>query len=270
MTGQFYFLRFLKLVAMPKRSARSMYLFVSSLIIGLFSFPFAFAKTVEKRSKKIIHTVIDSAHSISGLTPDLLSVYDSLNLSIDGINRKAFEFAQYGFERLKQQGIFLNDSIISIIDFSLPSTEKRLFVLDLKNYKLLFKTYVAHGRNSGKDIANSFSNKPRSYKSSLGFYRTLQTYFGSNGFSLKLQGLEKGINDNAFRRAIVMHGADYVSPSFAESQGYIGRSQGCPAVMSEEAPEIINTIKDGSCLFIYHPSADYRQHSSLLPRSSKV
>lgn len=255
---------------MQKSSVRSFYLFVSTLVIGLLTFPFAFAKTVEKGSKKIIHTVTDHARSLAGFMPDPLSVYDSLNLSFEGVNRKAFEFAQYGFEKLNQQGKFLNDSIISIIDFSLPSTEKRLFVLDLKNYRLLFNTYVAHGKNSGKVMATSFSNKNSSYKSSLGFYKTLSTYSGKHGYSLKLQGLERGINDNAFKRAIVMHGADYVSSAFAESQGYLGRSLGCPAVTTEEAPEIINAIKDGSCLFIYHPTADYRQHSSLLPRSSKV
>ena len=145
--------------------------------------------------------------------PSAVSVYDSLRLNLAGLNRKAFEFAQQGFEKLKEQGTILNDNIISIIDFSLPSTEKRLYVVDLKNYQVLYKTYVAHGRNSGTVMANSFSNNPSSYKSSLGFYKTLGTYFGKHGYSLKLQGLEKGINDNAYERSIVMHGADYVNPS---------------------------------------------------------
>lgn len=255
---------------MQKKNVRSIYLFLSTMIIGLLSFPYAFAKNVEKRSKRIMHAVIDSSNYVSKLTPGLLSVYDSLQLGISGINRKAFEMAQAGYQVLKEQGTFINDSIISIIDFSMPSTEKRLFVLDLRNYQVLFRTYVAHGRNSGKNVASSFSNKPSSFKSSLGFYRTLDAYIGGNGYSLKLEGLERGINDNAYKRAIVMHGADYVNPSFINKQGFLGRSLGCPAVMSKEAPSIINTIKNGTCLFVYHPNSDYRLHSSILKKSSKV
>ena len=249
---------------MQKRKVRSIYLFVSSLLIALLSFPVAFAKKVENTSKRFVYSVIDSTDYLSSIPPTIISVYDSLHLNISGLNRKAFELAQTGFQKLREQGAFLNDSIISIIDFSLPSSEKRLYILDLKNYRLLFNTYVAHGRNSGKEIAKSFSNKPSSYKSSLGFYRTLETYFGSNGFSLKLEGLERGINDNAYKRAIVLHGADYVDPDYVGIQGYIGRSEGCPAVMLNEAEPIINTIKNGSCLFIYHPTSTYRLHSSLL------
>jgi hypothetical protein len=139
-----------------------------------------------------------------------------------------------------------------------------LYVVDLKNYQVLYKTYVAHGRNSGTVMANSFSNNPSSYKSSLGFYKTLDTYVGKHGYSLKLEGLEKGINDNADERAIVMHGADYVNPSYIPKLGYIGRSQGCPAVSNKEAAPIINTIKNGSCLFIYSPDGVYQQRSSIL------
>ena len=113
-------------------------------------------------------------------------------------------------------------------------------------------------------MANSFSNSPSSYKSSLGFYKTLGTYIGKHGYSLKLQGLEQGINDKALERAIVMHGADYVNPSYIPKLGYIGRSLGCPAVSSREATPIINTIKDGSCLFIYSPNNTYQQHSPIL------
>ena len=172
--------------------------------------------------------------------------------------------AQKGFEKLKEQGVILNDNIISIIDFSLPSTEKRLYVVDLKNYEVLYNTYVAHGRNSGKEIAESFSNRFSSNKSSLGFYKTLGTYIGKHGYSLKLEGLEKGINDNAYERAIVMHGANYVSPGYIPRLGYIGRSLGCPAVSPKEAAPIINTIKDGSCLFIYSPNTNYQQHSPII------
>jgi hypothetical protein len=139
-----------------------------------------------------------------------------------------------------------------------------LYIVDLKNYQVLYKTYVAHGRNSGTVMANSFSNSPSSNKSSLGFYKTLGTYIGKHGYSLKLQGLEKGINDNAYNRAIVLHGAEYVDPNYASRLGYIGRSQGCPAVSPKEATPIINTIKEGTCLFIYSPNASYQHRSSIL------
>jgi hypothetical protein len=250
---------------MQNRKLKSAYLFVSSLVVGLFSFPFAFAKSVEKRAAQVKDTVANL--TVSDFIPSLpsaVSVYDSLHLNLQGLNRSAFELAQQGFEKLKEQGAILNDNIISIVDFSLPSTEKRLYVVDLKNYKVLHKTYVAHGRNSGTLMANSFSNSPSSYKSSLGFYKTLGTYRGKHGYSLRLEGLEKGINDNAFERAIVMHGADYVNPSYIPKLGFIGRSQGCPAVSTREATPIINTIKNGSCLFIYSPSDSYQQRSSVL------
>jgi L,D-transpeptidase catalytic domain len=253
---------------MQKRKVRNAWLFISSLLVGLFSFPFAFAKSVEKKAVQFKNTV--SSINVTDFVPSLpsmpsaVSVYDSLRLNLAGLNRRAFEYAQQGFEKLKEQGVILNDQIISIIDFSLPSTEKRLYVVDLKNYQVLYKTYVAHGRNSGTVMANSFSNSPSSYKSSLGFYKTLGTYIGKHGYSLKLQGLEKGINDKAYDRAIVIHGADYVNPSYIPKLGYIGRSQGCPAVSPREAKPIINTIKDGSCLFIYSPNTSYQQHSSVL------
>ena len=250
---------------MQKRKVRNAYLFISSLVVGLFSFPFAFAKSVEKRASQIKSTVSNlRVNDIVPVIPSAISVYDSLRLNVSGLNRKAFELAQQGYQKLREQGALLNDNIISIIDFSLPSTEKRLYVVDLKNYQVLYKTYVAHGKNSGGLMANSFSNKPSSNKSSLGFYKTLGTYIGKHGYSLKLQGLERGINDNAYQRAIVMHGADYVSPNYIPKLGYIGRSQGCPAVASKEATPIINAIKDGSCLFIYSPNSFYQQRSSIL------
>jgi hypothetical protein len=249
---------------MQKRKVRNAYLFISSLLVGLFSFPFAFAKSVEKRATQLKNTVSNSITDFIPSLPSAVSVYDSLRLNVTGLNRKAFELAQKGLEKLREQGVIRNDNIISIVDFSVPSTEKRLYVVDLKNYRVLYKTYVAHGRNSGTVMANSFSNQSSSFKSSLGFYKTLDTYNGKHGYSLRLQGLERGVNDNAYERAIVMHGADYVNPAYIPKLGYIGRSLGCPAVMSKEATPIINRIKDGTCLFIYHPSAAYQNQSSIL------
>lgn len=156
-----------------------------------------------------------------------------------------------GFATLQNDGYLKNDSILTIVDFDQPSYNKRLYVIDIKNYKILFNTLVAHGKNSGKEWAQSFSNKAESNKSSLGFYVTEGTYNGSNGFSLKLSGMEAGLNSNAFQRAIVMHGADYVNDSYIRSQGYIGRSLGCPAVPEKLNRPIIEKIKtDHAFLFI--------------------
>lgn len=137
-------------------------------------------------------------------------------------------------------------------------------MIDLDHAALLFNTWVAHGRNSGKETAQNFSNKPSSNKSSLGFYVTGEPYQGSNGYSLKLFGMEQGFNSNAFKRAIVIHGAGYVNPTLIESQGFIGRSQGCPAVLPELTKPLINTIKEGTCLFVYHPNPTYLSKSTLL------
>ena len=190
-------------------------------------------------------------------------IYDSLNLEEIGLSRHVYELALKGMEKLQVAGK-LQYNILSIVDFSKPSTDKRLYVIDLDQVSLLFHTWVAHGRNSGEEMARSFSNKPRSKKSSLGFYVTGQTYFGSNGYSLKLEGMENGINNNAHQRAIVIHGADYVNQRYIQSQGYIGRSQGCPAVMSSVSEPLINTIKEGTCLFIYHPTSTYTSRSAFL------
>jgi hypothetical protein len=181
-----------------------------------------------------------------------------------GLSQQAFEYALQGLDYLKQQGKIANDKIISIVDFSQPSYKKRLFIVDVQNQKVLFNTYVAHGSNSGKEYATDFSNTPESNKSSLGFYETENTYMGDNGYSLKLEGLERGINDNAYRRAIVIHGAAYVSEQFIQSQGYIGRSWGCPALPQHLYKPIIDKIKNGTCLFIYSPNKNYLQHSKIL------
>jgi hypothetical protein len=193
-----------------------------------------------------------------------LQVYDSLDLGTKGLNFEAFRYALQGMQRMVNMGYQFNSNIITIADFSQPSYNKRLYVVDLDNYQVLFNTYVSHGRNSGKEMPKKFSNKLSSYQSSLGFYLTKETYFGKHGYSLQLEGLEKGINDNAFRRAIVVHGAEYVNERMISSMGYIGRSQGCPAVPSSVSKEIISTIKDGTCLFIYSPVPAYLQQSDLL------
>lgn len=153
----------------------------------------------------------------------------------------------------KYKGI-INKNIITVIDFTLPSTEKRLWTIDLKTGKVILNSLVAHGKNSGENIAEKFSNKPESHQSSLGFYLTENSYTGKHGYSMRLIGLEKNINDKAYDRAIVVHSADYVSEEFIEKHGRLGRSFGCPALPIDVNDTFINTVKDGSLLFIYHDS----------------
>ena len=172
---------------------------------------------------------------------------------------KAFE----GYNELKDQGL-IEKEFLTIVDFSLSSNEERMWVIDMNTKQIIMQSLVAHGRNSGELFATEFSNKSESYQSSLGFYTTGETYIGKHGLSLRLDGLEYGINDKARDRAVVIHGADYVSTDFVNSNGRLGRSQGCPAVPTEISKELIELIKDKSCLFIYHPSRSYAIKSKLI------
>ncbi len=185
-------------------------------------------------------------------------------------SQSAFEVAMTGYLYLKENAQ-LNEGkqLLSIIDFSKKSSEKRFWLIDLKQLKVLYHSLVAHGRNTGIDVAKYFSNTPSSYRSSLGFYTTGATYFGKHGLSLYLHGQDRGFNDKAKERAIVMHGADYVSEKFVETYGRLGRSLGCPALPMSNYKEIINTIKDGTCLFIYYPSQDYLKKSTVLTTANQ-
>lgn len=173
-----------------------------------------------------------------------------------------FEIFQNAMESLDEM-VYENEDILSIIDFSKPSTEKRLFIIDLKQQKILHHTYVAHGKNTGQNEAVKFSNAKGSNSSSLGLYSTAEPYFGKHGYSLRLDGLEKGFNDNARSRAVVMHSASYVSEDFIKKYGRLGRSFGCPAVPVEHSKEIIDLIKGGSCLYIYADDETYLENSIL-------
>ena len=192
-----------------------------------------------------------------------LSLYESLQLNQSGLSKETFKYAIKGYENLISTSAIKDTQYLSVVDFSQSSRKKRFYLFDFKNHKLLKNTFVAHGKNSGVDMATRFSNIPGSEQSSLGFYLTKGTYIGKNGFSLKMSGLEKKFNDNAEKRAIVVHGADYVNASRVQSD-YMGRSQGCPALPRAEATEIIDLIKDGSALFVYYPSKEYLQFSNLL------
>lgn len=197
----------------------------------------------------------------------LLELYNVLSLDSLGLSRTAFDAAIVGYQNLQKTGSILHAGILSIVDFSLPSFKKRLFVLDLENGKLLFNTLVAHGRNSGQMIATRFSNRSRSFESSLGFYLTGETYIGQKGYSLRLMGIEPGINNNAYKRGIVVHGADYVNEETSMINGRMGRSEGCPAIPREIHRLVIETIKEGSCFFIYGRNKRYMASSKLLKES---
>lgn len=249
------------------KNLTSLYILILSLIIGLLHFPFVIAKSAVGDKSSINLPANYSIHnesSISPVDPDppAKNVYDSLHLDRKGLSKEAFEYACEGLDKLVAQGALNKETVISIIDFSQPSSKKRLFIIDLENYKILFNSLVAHGRNTGREFATNFSNRNQSYQSSPGFYITKETYQGKNGYSLKLDGIEKGINDNAYDRGIVMHGASYVAQNYVNAQGYIGRSQGCPAIPQHLTYPVINTIKEGSLVFIYHPS--YINRSKLL------
>lgn len=184
-------------------------------------------------------------------TEEVFSMIEENSSTVPSL--ESFELAFKGYENLKAEHK-LENNILTIIDFSLSSNKKRLWVIDMESKEVLFHTLVAHGMNSGEEFAINFSNKAESYKSSLGFYLTAEIYNGKHGSSLRLDGIEKGVNDNARQRAIVIHGADYVSETFAKNNGRLGRSQGCPALPNHLTDKIISKIKNKSVLYIYHPS----------------
>jgi len=183
------------------------------------------------------------------------AIYDSASLNASGLDYDVFKKAVTGYYNFKSSNLVSSaKEVISIVDFTRASTQKRLWIIDLAAKKVLFNTLVAHGQGSGDNYATSFSNLANSHQSSLGFYITSNTYFGKHGLSLKLNGMDNGYNTNALNRAVVVHGAEYVSQSFINQHGRLGRSHGCPAVPVELTPAIIEAIKGGTTLFINGPS----------------
>ena len=180
------------------------------------------------------------------------------------LNFEALTYALKGYEFLKNKNILTNDSILTIIDYSKSSIYERFYVIDIYHKKILFKSLVAHGKNSGMEYATSFSNKKCSKKSSVGLFLTGETYYGKHGFSLRINGLENNINNNARERAIVIHSAGYVNRIFIKNCGHLGRSFGCPALPIYKHKNIINTIKNRSCLFIYYPDKNYLEESEII------
>ena len=196
----------------------------------------------------------------------MLSAFDSAAWDEDArgaIDLEVFSTALASAARAVERGDAA-PATLAVIDFSQPSTERRMWVYDLRARELLFEEHVSHGRNSGHNVPTLFSNEPESFKSSIGLYRAAESYHGKHGYSLRLDGLEKGFNDRARERAIVIHGADYVNASTARAQGRLGRSLGCPAVRPEIAAKVIDAVKDGGLVFAYYPDAAWLDTSTYL------
>lgn len=218
--------------------------------------------------------ILSANHGEIAATPSakIESIVNNLavNLSRHGESprKEILRVAVAGYFRLVEEGKLKSGKPLSIIDFDKPSTEKRLWVIDMNDRILKHHSLVAHGRNSGDLMARKFSNKPSSYMSSLGFYLTGETYRGKHGKSLKLDGLEPGFNDMARPRAIVIHAAEYAEETFIHNTGRLGRSLGCPALPSENYDEIIDLIKEKSCLFIYADDPSYKNNSEFIQQSA--
>ncbi|HEY8131256.1 MAG TPA: murein L,D-transpeptidase catalytic domain family protein [Thermoanaerobaculia bacterium] len=202
-------------------------------------------------------------HAACGPAPSH-SLVSSLLRQAPGLHAEALKLAMDSTRCATEQGLVKRRSLLTVIDYSIRSSEPRLFVFDLAAGKLLFRELCAHGKSSGGDITNYFSNEPGSEASSLGLFVTGDTYFGHNGYSLRLRGLEEGVNDMASERAIVLHGAYYVSREAVRVLGRLGRSWGCPAVRSEIAEKLINTIRGGSAIFAYYPQKTWLARSAFL------
>jgi len=239
--------------------------FFSFFLLFVVLLPFFSFRPHINNDRNIFSKFISSANTrVSSAITRFNVLYDSLGLQTLNLSRAAFENAVQGFLALQSTGAIHNTNVLSIVDFSLPSTQKRLFIIDMQNGRLLFNTWVAHGRRSGTLMATRFSNRYNSFMSSIGFYVTGDPFMGHNGYSLHLEGVEPGWNDHAHARSIIMHPADYVSEDHIRQWGYLGRSEGCPAIPEELGPAIIDEIKGGSCLFIYAPNERYLHRSNIL------
>lgn len=198
-----------------------------------------------------------------GVSPATVSLVDKLARVAPKLDRKVLAKAVSAMECATNNGMSPAERL-AVIDFSRPSSVPRLWIFDLKRRKLLLEELVAHGQNSGEDRATSFSNIIGSNQSSLGLFRTSESYIGRHGYSLRMDGLEPGVNDNARDRAIVIHAADYVDPAWIDRQGRIGRSQGCPAVRPQVAQKVVDSLKDGQFMFSYYPDPQWLASSPYL------
>ena len=191
----------------------------------------------------------------------LYTVFSENNSNVP--NLESFKNAILGYKKLSDKNL-VEKEILTIVDFTLSSTKKRLWVLDMKNNLVLFHTLVAHGKNTGGEFATKFSNSVNSLQSSLGFFVTGETYFGGNGYSLFIDGMEEEFNSKARERYVVIHGAQYANPEFISKRGMLGRSYGCPALPTAFTKEIIDIIKDKSVLYIHSSDKKYAANSEMI------
>lgn len=218
----------------------------------------------------VLFTFLFSLTSIASAADGALTTFEvsTIYSQLEGISIPAydvFEKGLKGYQKLQEEGkLSKNKEVLTIIDFRLPSSKKRMWIIDMEKLKVIHYTYVSHGRNSGIKFAKKFSNRSGSFQSSLGFYVTAEAYHGKHGLSLRLDGQEKGFNNNARRRAIVLHAAKYACQNIVENTGRLGRSLGCPAIPLEDHENVIQQIKDGTALFIFYPEQEYLQKSRYL------
>lgn len=242
----------------------TMYYNVAFLLLYLFSNSFSFNSNSIKESNFLLNKNKKTSSYRSDSHTMIASIYQNLNANqFELPNYDSFAEGLKGYYTLKEKGL-IKKEILTLIDFSLSANTKRLWVIDLATNTILFHSLVAHGKNTGDEFATKFSNQNSSFQSSLGFYSTGEIYQGKHGASLKLDGLEEGLNNNARSRAIVIHGADYVSDKFIKQNKRLGRSLGCPALPKQLNMPIITTIKDKSLLFIYHPSRKKEENNQAL------
>ena len=217
-------------------------------------------ETTETTSKTVATAPVSVDDHIS-------KVYSEINFGAKKLNFDVFKKAYYGYLNLRNEGkVNSNKNVLTVVDFSQPSSAHRLWVIDLNAKKLVINDYVAHGQGSGDLYATKFSNTSNSHQSSLGFYVTDDIYFGKHGKSLRLRGMDQGYNSAAYERAVVIHGADYVSDDFVAGTKRLGRSWGCPAVSQNIKEQFIETVKEGTVLFVYAPQQDYLQSSQWLTK----
>lgn len=209
----------------------------------------------------VVASFLFSTYSAAQSLPHHLTA--KLSSNAPEINQRVLNKALLSMQCAMNNGLPSAERL-AVIDFSLPSTEKRLWIFDLSNHQLILEELVAHGNNSGDTFATDFSNIVGSHQSSIGLFRTQESYVGRHGYSLRLDGLEPGVNDKARERAIVIHAADYVDPEWIDRYGRIGRSQGCPAVSQEVVNEVVDNLKGGQFLFTFYPDQDWLQSSAFL------
>jgi len=236
-------------------------------VVGVLIFSFAFSSTAEinnSKDSKIapdLSVEIDIEKSFKEKAADLYESFLVNNATMP--NLSVFEKAIKGYAKLDEAGKVSNP-LLTVIDFNLSSKKKRMWVLNMNTREVVFNTYVAHGKNTGVEFAKNFSNKVNSHQSSLGFYVTGETYYGKNGLSLFIDGMEKGFNSKARERYVVIHGADYAEPDFIKRVGRLGRSYGCPAVPNKIAKDLIHKIKGKSVVYIHKTDENYLKNSEYL------